>query len=80
VGDVYRCLRTHLEETRAGRVWLSAPHRHSQSFPSSQGSPRSSTLTYHYIVRSTVVGELLNGRRYPRTLPSLPAARDSAAV
>jgi glucan biosynthesis protein C len=26
-------------------------------------------VTYHYFVRSTVIGELLNGRRYPRALP-----------
>jgi peptidoglycan/LPS O-acetylase OafA/YrhL len=27
--------------------------------------------TYHVFVRSTVIGELLNGRRYPRRLPAL---------
>ena len=26
-------------------------------------------MTYHYFVRSTVIGALLNGRRYPRALP-----------
>jgi glucan biosynthesis protein C len=26
-------------------------------------------VTYHYWVRATVVGQVLNGRRYPRTLP-----------
>jgi hypothetical protein len=26
-------------------------------------------MTYHYFVRSTVIGGLLNGRRYPRALP-----------
>jgi glucan biosynthesis protein C len=26
-------------------------------------------VTYHYWVRATVIGEVLNGRRYPRTLP-----------
>ena len=28
-------------------------------------------LTYHYWVRATVIGQVLNGRRYPRTLPHL---------
>ena len=27
-------------------------------------------VTYHYIVRTTAIGELLNGRRYPRAIPS----------
>ena len=31
----------------------------------------SATVDYHYMVRSTLIGELLNGRRYPRTLPVL---------
>jgi glucan biosynthesis protein C len=26
-------------------------------------------VTYHYWVRATVIGQMLNGRRYPRTLP-----------
>lgn len=26
-------------------------------------------VTYHYLVRSTAIGALLNGRRYPRSLP-----------
>jgi surface polysaccharide O-acyltransferase-like enzyme len=30
------------------------------------------TVSYHYIVRSTAIGQLLNGRRYPRSGP-LPA-------
>lgn len=28
-------------------------------------------VTYHYWVRATVIGHVLNGRRYPRTLPDL---------
>jgi glucan biosynthesis protein C len=27
-------------------------------------------VTYHYLVRSTAIGALLNGRRYPRSLPA----------
>ena len=27
-------------------------------------------VTYHYLVRSTAIGALLNGRRYPRSLPT----------
>lgn len=30
-------------------------------------------LSYHYLVRSTWIGKMLNGRRYPRTLPADPA-------
>jgi hypothetical protein len=26
-------------------------------------------VTYHYWVRATMIGHVLNGRRYPRTLP-----------
>lgn len=37
-------------------------------------------VTYHYLVRSTVIGELLNGRRYPRSLPHLTPARDFTTV
>ena len=33
------------------------------------------TVTYHYLVRSTLLGELLNGRRYPRGLPVLLQAK-----
>ncbi|MEV7775538.1 acyltransferase [Kitasatospora sp. NPDC086791] len=29
-------------------------------------------LSYHYLVRSTWIGKMLNGRRYPRTLPAAP--------
>ena len=32
------------------------------------------TLTYHFSVRSTPVGALLNGRRYPRGLPQAAPA------
>jgi len=28
-------------------------------------------VTYHYWVRATMIGQVLNGRRYPRTLPRL---------
>jgi glucans biosynthesis protein C len=34
----------------------------------------STLITYHYFVRSTFIGELLNGRRYPRALPELAPA------
>lgn len=37
-------------------------------------------VSYHYVVRSTVIGALLNGRRYPRALPVAAAARDGAVV
>jgi glucan biosynthesis protein C len=33
----------------------------------------STIVTYHFFVRSTVIGEILNGRRYPRALPELAA-------
>ena len=29
--------------------------------------------TYRYLVRSTFIGELLNGRRYPRSVPRVPS-------
>jgi fucose 4-O-acetylase-like acetyltransferase len=35
-----------------------------------------SAVTYHYLVRSTLVGQLLSGRRYPRTLPVLLPSTD----
>jgi len=28
--------------------------------------------SYHYLVRDTFIGKLLNGRRYPRLLPPTP--------
>ena len=37
-------------------------------------------VSYHYLVRATVIGELLNGRRYPRSLPSVEPAREAAAI
>ena len=30
-------------------------------------------LSYHLLVRPTVIGQLLNGRKYPRSLPLTPA-------
>jgi glucan biosynthesis protein C len=27
-------------------------------------------VSYHFLVRSTLIGEWLNGRRYPRALPT----------
>ena len=36
-------------------------------------------VTYHYFVRSTAVGELLNGRRYPRRLDHAAGPRPPAA-
>jgi fucose 4-O-acetylase-like acetyltransferase len=38
------------------------------------------TATYHYMVRSTAIGELLNGRRYPRSLRSAGPAIDRAGA
>jgi peptidoglycan/LPS O-acetylase OafA/YrhL len=32
-------------------------------------------VSYHYLVRSTAIGALLNGRRYPRSLPPDPGVR-----
>lgn len=34
-------------------------------------------VSYHWLVRSTLIGEILNGRRYPRKLPAFAA--DAAA-
>jgi glucan biosynthesis protein C len=34
-------------------------------------------VSYHYLVRATAIGALLNGRRYPRSLPSVEPARPS---
>jgi glucan biosynthesis protein C len=36
-------------------------------------------VTYHFFVRSTTVGELLNGRRYPRRLPDAEGSPEIAA-
>ena len=36
--------------------------------------------SYHYLVRSTAVGALLNGRRYPRALPKPQPAQHTVAV
>ena len=37
------------------------------------GATTATTLaTYHYWVRSTFIGEMLNGRRYPREMPTSP--------
>ena len=37
-------------------------------------------VTYHYLVRSTAIGVLLNGRRYPRSLPAREPSRATVAV
>jgi glucan biosynthesis protein C len=37
-------------------------------------------VSYHYLVRATVIGELLNGRRYRRALPEVAPARQTAAL
>ena len=42
------------------------------------GTTVMATITYHYFVRSTAVGALLNGRRYPRALP-VPTPAETAA-
>jgi ABC-type multidrug transport system ATPase subunit/peptidoglycan/LPS O-acetylase OafA/YrhL len=36
--------------------------------------------SYHYLVRSTFIGQVLNGRRYPRGVPSAPSAAAPAPV
>jgi glucan biosynthesis protein C len=37
-------------------------------------------VTYHYFVRSTVIGWLLNGRKYPRALPQYDDAGELVVV
>jgi peptidoglycan/LPS O-acetylase OafA/YrhL len=37
-------------------------------------------ISYDYLVRATAIGALLNGRRYPRSLPAVEPARETAAV
>jgi glucan biosynthesis protein C len=37
-------------------------------------------VSYHYVVRSTAIGVLLNGRRYPRALPHAEPVRAAVAV
>lgn len=37
-------------------------------------------VSYHYLVRATAIGALLNGRRYPRSLPPAEPAPARAAV
>jgi peptidoglycan/LPS O-acetylase OafA/YrhL len=37
-------------------------------------------VSYHYLVRSTAIGALLNGRRYPRSLPAPEPSREVLAV
>jgi hypothetical protein len=39
-----------------------------------------SLVSYHYLVRSTALGVLLSGRRYPRTLPAAQPAGEAVAV
>jgi hypothetical protein len=38
------------------------------------------TITYHYFVRSTAIGALLNGRRYPRSLVKGSSVPEEAAL
>ena len=37
-------------------------------------------VSYHYLVRATAIGALLNGRRYPRSLPAHQSARSPEAA
>lgn len=39
------------------------------------GTFAASIVSYHYLVRATAIGALLNGRRYPRRLPDAEPAR-----
>ena len=34
------------------------------------GDGPATLVSYHYLVRATAIGALLNGRRYPRGLPA----------
>jgi peptidoglycan/LPS O-acetylase OafA/YrhL len=42
------------------------------------GTTLATVLSYHYFVRNTWIGVLLNGRRYPRAWPAAPAATPGA--
>ena len=44
------------------------------------GATLVTAVTYHYFVRSTAIGALLNGRRYPRSLPQIAPAPTNASV
>ena len=54
--------------------WASCRGTGASSFRSSRRELRGAFVSYHYLVRSTFIGQLLNGRRYPRASRGRPPA------